>query len=300
MDGAATIWSVPGGRRLVTAQLSHGSVLMLAFDPAGRRVATATTSGRDAVLDAGSGKLLYVVPASGSSGSVAFSPDGTKLLTSGGHSVRVWDAATGARELDERAPGVEDAVFSPDGTEVAAGGNDGLVRIWSLEGGAQVRKLRPAATGHDQVYAVAYSRDGRYLAAGTLSGGVVVWNAATGDRLATLHGHTSWVGVVQFTADGRHLMSSSDDGTVRIWDWRPGSGATVASGIQAGASLGFTDHGDWLSVAMPHNMVYLLHCLACQPLTGLEALAARQVRQLTPSERRTYLHVGESQSSKPY
>jgi hypothetical protein len=105
---------------------------------------------------------------------------------------------------------------------------------------------------------------------------------------------------VQFTADGRHLISSSDHGAVRLWDWRPGTGAMVASGIDSGASLGFTDHGNWMSVAKPNKTVYVLHCFACEPLEALEALAAQQARPLSAPEERTYLHKGESLSSKPY
>jgi hypothetical protein len=50
---------------------------------------------------------------------------------------------------------------------------------------------------------------------------------------------------------------------------------------------------------MPNNTVYLLHCFACRPLEGLEALAAQQARPLSAAEERTYLHKGESQGSKP-
>jgi WD40 repeat protein len=303
-DGRLTIWSVPDGRRLVHVTVSQKPLHMVAFDPHGQSVAVATGSGKDAVLDASSGKRLYTVAAGGNSGSVAFSPDGTKLLTSGylrrGESVRVWDAATGAREFAKPAPFVQDAVFSPDGGEVAAGGDDGLVRIWRIDNGALVRQLRPGTARHEHVNAVAYSNDGDFLAAGTSAGVVVIWDAHTGNKVATLRGHSNWVDALQFTADGRHLISASDDGTVRLWDWRPNTGATVVSGIDSGTSLGFTDHGSWVSVAMPNKTVYLVHCFACQPLATLEALAAQQARPLSASEERTYLHTGESLSSRPY
>ena len=69
--------------------------------------------------------------------SVAFSPDGTRIVSgSYDNTVRVWDAATGQAVHDEPMRGHEDGVtsvaFSPDGTRVVSGGGvfDNTVRVW--------------------------------------------------------------------------------------------------------------------------------------------------------------------------
>ena len=47
---------------------------------------------------------------------------------------------------------------------------------------------------------------------------VKVWDAATGQELRTLTGHTDGVSSVAFTPDGQRLASGSYDDTVKIWE----------------------------------------------------------------------------------
>jgi WD40 repeat protein/DNA-binding SARP family transcriptional activator len=68
------------------------------------------------------------------------------------------------------------------------------------------------------VNSVAFSPNGKLLAAGTEEGQIRLWRTRDGQSLLTLSGHTSRVGVVVFSPDGQTLASGSDDQTVRLWD----------------------------------------------------------------------------------
>ena len=46
----------------------------------------------------------------------------------------------------------------------------------------------------------------------------VLWDAASGQRMRTLEGHTEFVNSVAFSPDGSKLASGSSDGTVVLWD----------------------------------------------------------------------------------
>src|SRR5215469_9439830 len=45
-----------------------------------------------------------------------------------------------------------------------------------------------------------------------------VWNAASGQLLATLQGHEDVVRHAAFSADNQHIVTASDDHTARVWD----------------------------------------------------------------------------------
>ncbi len=75
----------------------------------------------------------------------------------------------------------------------------------------------PSLLLDDSVEACCYSSDGRYLAAATRSGGIVLYDAKTLSHLHTFEGHTDRLTSVVLSPDGQILVSGSYDKTVRLW-----------------------------------------------------------------------------------
>ena len=110
---------------------------------------------------------------------------------------------------------VNAVAFSSDGTRIASGSQDGLVRVWDASTG----KLQNVLHGHTQpIVSVAFSRDGTRIISGSDDSLVRVWNVSTGEAQHVLEGHTDQVTSVAFSSDGTRIVSGSRDVVVRVWD----------------------------------------------------------------------------------
>ncbi len=130
------------------------------------------------LLDAQSLELVRQWPHgyTGLINSVAFSPDGRRILTaSGDRTVGAWDTATGAHlhELVGHGNEVLCAAYSPDGKRIASGGRDDNVRIWDAETFDQLARLG----GHeDYVFSLAWGPDSQELVSGSGDHTVRIWD----------------------------------------------------------------------------------------------------------------------------
>jgi len=165
----------------------------------------------------------------------------------------VWDAATGQEIAQVAHEGPVTAVaFSPDGEWVASASERGATRVWDISaalntGAATGQEIAQMTYGErEDVFAVAFSPDGEWLATGSLEGAVRVWGAATGEEI--MWGtHDGKVNDVVFSPDGEWVASAGDDRTARVWDVE--TGEEIARMTQGGpvASVAFSPDGQRLA-----------------------------------------------------
>lgn len=150
---------------------------------------------------------------------VAFSPDGTWLVSGGDDEmIRVWDAATGKRVREWRghADGVTSIALRPDGRQIVSGGWDNTLKVWDVRTG---RRLRTFEGHEEQVTSVAYSRDGKWLVSGSGDDTLTVWDAADGRDVMTLsHENEYDVTSVAFSPDGERIVSADGENQLKLWD----------------------------------------------------------------------------------
>ncbi|AMV33191.1 Regulatory protein BlaR1 [Pirellula sp. SH-Sr6A] len=162
-----------------------------------------------------------------SSGGLAFSPDGTTLVSGGKQgAIQVWDVSQG--KLRQRAAIVPDPElcdirglrFSSDGSTFASIESPGGVNLWRLEtqDGA-LKKLRTIGNSIDGVACVHYSNDGTMLATGDDQGRIKLWplDNANASPIACAH-HDSRIHSLEFRSTNDEILSCGEDGQVIVWD----------------------------------------------------------------------------------
>jgi WD40 repeat protein len=149
--------------------------------------------------------------------SVAFSPDGTKILTgSNDGTAQLWEATSGKPLIVFKGhqSSVCSVAFSLDGTKIVTGSDDKIARLWEVRSGETLMALE----GHQyQVRSVAFSPDGTKILTGSVDGMTYLWDAESGKLLVRFEGHQSWVHAVAFSPDGAKILTGSNDKTVRLW-----------------------------------------------------------------------------------
>jgi len=110
---------------------------------------------------------------------------------------------------------IYDLVLSPDGSLVAAGAQDGTVRLYDVQRDWAVQAL----TGHSApVIGVAMNPDGSTLISVGRDGEVRTWDVASGQVQQVIDGEGGPVTGASLAADGSVLATVSQDGTVRLFN----------------------------------------------------------------------------------
>ena len=141
---------------------------------------------------------------SGTVASVAFSPDGQRVLAgSSDQSVRLWNAFSGAliHEFKGHSGAVSSVAFSPDGQRVLSGSSDQSVRLWDAASRPTPRVQGPFGCGSS----VTFSPDGQRVLSGSSDQSVRLWDVASGALIHEFNSNWGTVSSVAFSPDGRRI-----------------------------------------------------------------------------------------------
>ena len=224
-DKSVRLWDPETGRQIALIPYEQ-SVLSVAFAPDSTRLASAGRAGALRVWDARTGNPIGASIATGQNllTSVAFTPDGQRIVTGGGNSVRIWDAASGQAV---GAPMIHDELvraiaISPDGRRIVSAGvegaNFGRLKLWDAAAGQLIAETQ-RDNGIRGLRGLAFSPDGRYVEFAGTEGTLTLADASTLEPLdRPFEGHWDSVRGLAFSPDGHMIASASEDKTIRLWN----------------------------------------------------------------------------------
>lgn len=261
--------------------------LRIAYSPDGRLLASAHLDGTIRLLDARTLKLRRKLAGHDHGAySVAFSPDGTRLVSGGRRMVKVWDVKTGQELLQVQNPAesVRAVAFTKDGKAIAT-----THGTWDADTGQQrVRFNPPHIEG-------VFSADGAILA--TRGAGWELRDAETDSRLdllkeVGLHGAT-----VAFSPDGRYFATC--DGIpvgsrnfrparkrgpfLRVWNLKENSLVAMFESETGLKDLAFSHDGQTLAI-YDGTAVHLWDPLCGQQRAVLDEVKSVQSLAFSPDD----------------
>jgi len=226
-DGTVRVYDAESGDLLATLTRRDDRISRLAYSPDGQLIVIGDDSGTVTALDSATGEERWAFAAhEGAIVDIEFAPDGSFVASASmDGSARWFDPSTGDRlgrwEGEERAQ----VAIRPDSGLIAISAHSGVVTLVDPVTGSE--RFRFAAH-QNNIYELAFSPDGTMLVTAAFNnggladvtnfdGGLRLWDAGTGVRLAELVYHDSQVEDVTFSDDGRWLVSGGADGDIALW-----------------------------------------------------------------------------------
>lgn len=215
-DGTIRVWD-PSDRGVGLVLGPDDSTLTAVFSASDRCIASAGMRGSVSIWGSKSGLLRRQLEACASVYSLGFSTDGATLAAGCFDGViRLW-ATQGwsSRHNLEGDTAVTDLAWSPGERLLACAYEDGPVVLWEPDQRRR-RTLWERPTGASR--GLAWSPDGRYLAAGYGDrGAVAVWDVATRRLFRVLESASGAISALSFSFDSKLLAVLSSEGATHIW-----------------------------------------------------------------------------------
>jgi WD40 repeat protein len=269
-DQRARVWDigVPSEPHELYQLTGHtNAVNWVGFTPDGRTILTAG-AGTVRMHDVAE----WALPAIGGA-EAEFTPDGRGLFTTGnGPQLWTFDGVSPPRQaskLTGLSGNATASAISADGRTLAVATltavlGTGELKRWDITDPAHPRLT--AVTGVRPLYALAFSPDGRTLAAGYDDGPTQLWDVSDPNRFAdpvTFQRESGTVWGLRYTPDGRTLITARGSATaaVTLWDVAdpraPRLTATLREGTGTYGPISLTRDGRYLAAGSTDGKVYL-------------------------------------------
>lgn len=229
-------WSYHSGR----------PVNAVAWRPDGARLAGGQDDDTIRVWDPSNGTLVRSIDAGAGTTSLGWTTSGDRILSGHGspvNGVRVWNASNWTNERTLSAGGAKATSIDVRAGYIAAGCDDGMLRIWKTADWSDFRAV-PAHVG--AVVDVAISGDGRYVATATADS-FRITTLAEGAEVSNGVAANGNIHAIAFSSDNSYLVATTATGSIVVY--------RVLSGYASYTSSEYK--GDGVSMDIAGSDVYI-------------------------------------------
>lgn len=259
---------LPDGTRII-APPGINSIARFAVSQNGKRIAVSAANGPVHVFDTDSGATIAAVAKQNNAlGPLAFQPSSNRLaVVTDQHTVQLWDLQSGQSVQTLQGQSIHALAFTSNGQSLAAGGGDGLLRVWNMANGAEVSRTAvhnyfviesvafgPAdqlitgaqdnsirisqgpgnasniiPAGQQYIMNLALSPNNQWLGSRDAAGQVKLWNRTNQTLAATLPASRKYTALA-FSPDSRWLVTGDEGGRVELWSVPGGKRVQMLNG----------------------------------------------------------------------
>ena len=217
------VWDLTTGRVVLKdLKISRSNVRAWEFRPGERELAVGGPDGSVLLIELPSGReLRRFPPAAKAAGTIAFSPDGSRIAVGDGTARKVQILETDTGRVVTELPHPETVfhlAWNPRDPDVlAAGCEDNNIYIWSISAKQRVTVLRGDTYSG---LVVAFHPSGSMLASRGWHATLRLWDTKTGRQIIARQSY--WGPELFFSRDGHRLAGEFDRGVARVLEFAPG------------------------------------------------------------------------------
>lgn len=214
MNNTVRLYDVQTGHSTATTFYHQKNILALCFSKDGDKIVTGSSDATAKLWEADSGNLLQQFSGIATRFySIAYSPDGKKIASSGMGSY-IWDRETGQKKymLSNDTGWVSSIAYSKDGSKIVTASFDSSIQVWDAVTRKELRTIR---LQNSIAKSVEFSPDGKSILAlmnrvdwaDTLSGDIKIWEVETGAMTWSSQLNSIYTGAesIQYSPNGKQI-----------------------------------------------------------------------------------------------